>query len=168
MFNTARGRHQDRNIHNDTRVGIPITDPDNTYRYLEIRGRAVEMSGSAAEEHLDRMARKYLGTRTYVYKQRGEVRVMYKIKAERVIGYSYPHAEHLSPRLIRILHSRTRPGQRFRSMSLRHHTQHVSYCPGGRCDDGRGGEQELADHIKSSQICPGRQAILRGGYGDGT
>jgi hypothetical protein len=79
------------------RVALIITDPGNPYRYLEIRGRAVEVPGSAADEHLDRMARKYFGTQTYTYKQPGEVRVMYKIQAERVNGFSFPHAEHLSP-----------------------------------------------------------------------
>jgi PPOX class probable F420-dependent enzyme len=97
VINTAKGRHQDRNIRNDARVAVTITDPDNPYRYLEVRGRAVEMPGSAADEHLDRMAKKYLGTQTYTYKQPGEVRVMYKIQAERVNGFSFPHAEHLSP-----------------------------------------------------------------------
>ena len=97
VINTAKGRHQDKNIRNDPRVALVITDPGNPYRYLEIRGRAVEVPGSVADEHLDRIARKYLGTHAYTYKQPGEVRVMYKIQAERVNGFSFPHAEHLSP-----------------------------------------------------------------------
>ena len=97
IINTAKGRHQDKNIHNDARVALIITDPGNPYRYLEIRGRAVEVPGSLADAHLDRMAKRYLGTETYTYKQAGEVRVMYKIQVERVNGFSFPHAEHLSP-----------------------------------------------------------------------
>ena len=97
VINTVKGRHQDKNIRNDTRVAVVIIDPDNPYRYLEIRGRAVEMPGFAADEHLDRMAKKYLGTETYTYKQPGEVRVMYNIRAERIKGLNFPHAEHLSP-----------------------------------------------------------------------
>lgn len=96
VINTAKGRHQDKNIRDDARVALIITDPGNPYRYLEIRGRAVEMPEAAADAHLDRMAKKYLGTETYTYKQPGEVRVMYKIQAERVNGFSFPHAEHLS------------------------------------------------------------------------
>jgi PPOX class probable F420-dependent enzyme len=96
VINTAKGRHQDRNIRNDARVAVTIMDPDNPYRYLEVRGCAVEMPGSAADEHLDRMAKKYLGTQTYTYRQPGEVRVIYKIQADRVNGFSFPHAEHLS------------------------------------------------------------------------
>jgi PPOX class probable F420-dependent enzyme len=97
IINTAKGRHQDKNIRSDARVALVITDPGNPYRYLEIRGRAVEVPGAEADEHLDRMAKKYLGAETYTYKQPGEVRVMYKLQAERVNGFSFPHAEHLSP-----------------------------------------------------------------------
>ena len=57
----------------------------------------MEVPGSAADAHLDRMAKKYLGTETFASKQAGEVRVMYKIQAERVNGFSFPHAEHLAP-----------------------------------------------------------------------
>ena len=96
IINTAKDRHQDKNIRNDARVALIITDPGNPYRYLEIRGRAVEVSGQVADAHLDQMAKKYLGTETYTYKQAGEVRVMYKIQAERVNGFSFPHAERLS------------------------------------------------------------------------
>jgi len=42
ILNTAKGRHQDRNIRRDGRVALVIVDPDNPYRYLEIRGHAVE------------------------------------------------------------------------------------------------------------------------------
>jgi hypothetical protein len=59
----SKGRHLDKNIRNDGRVAV--TDPDNPYRYLEIRGRAVELPGLAADDQLDRMAKKYLGTETY-------------------------------------------------------------------------------------------------------
>jgi len=97
VINTAKGRHQDKNIQNDGRVAVVIIDPDNPYRYLEIRGRAVEVPGRGADEQLDRMAKKYLGTETYTYKHLGEVRVMYEIQAERVNGFSFPHAEHLPP-----------------------------------------------------------------------
>lgn len=96
LINTAKGRHQDRNIRGDNRVAVVIADPDNPYRYLEIRGRAVEASGPDASAHLDAMARKYLGSETYTYKQPGEVRVMYEIRAERINAYSFPHAEQLS------------------------------------------------------------------------
>jgi PPOX class probable F420-dependent enzyme len=82
IFNSAKGRQKDRNVRRDPRVAMAITDPDNPYRYLEIRGRVVEITEQGAAEHIDKMAKKYLGVDQYPYAQPGEVRVMYKIKPE--------------------------------------------------------------------------------------
>jgi hypothetical protein len=96
ILNTVKGRHQDRNIRRDGRVALVIVDPENSYRYLEIRGHAVESIEKDAEKHLDKMAKKYLGADKYPYRQPGEERVIYKIEAEQVHGYNFPHAEWLS------------------------------------------------------------------------
>ncbi len=86
LVNSARGRVKDRNMRRDPRVALTILDPDNPYRYLEIRGRVVEITEEGAEEHIDRLARKYLGVDRYPYRQPGEIRVLYKIRPERVSG----------------------------------------------------------------------------------
>lgn len=99
ILNTAKGRHQDKNIRRDGRVALVITDPDNPYRYLEIRGHAVEIFDQDAEKHLDKMAKKYLGADTYPYRQPGEERVMYRVEAEQVHGFNFPHAAWLSTEL---------------------------------------------------------------------
>lgn len=96
LVNTAKHRHQDKNICHDSRVAVVITDPDNPFRYLEIRGRAVAVHDRDAGAHLDQMARKYLGSDTYSYRQPGEVRIVYAIDAERMNAFSFPHAEWLS------------------------------------------------------------------------
>lgn len=82
IFNSARGRQKDRNVRRDPRVSLAIIDPENPYRYLEIRGRVVEITEEGAGEHIDKMAKKYLGVDKYPYAQPNEVRVMYKIKPE--------------------------------------------------------------------------------------
>jgi PPOX class probable F420-dependent enzyme len=82
LFNSARGRQKDRNIRRDPRVAISVMDPDNPYRYLEIRGRVVEISEDGADAHIDQLAKKYLGVDKYPYRQPGEVRVLYKIRPE--------------------------------------------------------------------------------------
>src|SRR5262249_40839553 len=82
IFNSAKGRQKDLNIRRDPRVAISISDPDNPYRYLEVRGRVVEITEKGADEHIDRMAKKYLGQDKYPYRQPGEVRVLYKIQPE--------------------------------------------------------------------------------------
>jgi len=83
IVNSAKGRQKDKNIRRDPRVALAIIDPDNPYRYLEIRGRVVEIAEQGADLHIDRMAKKYLGADKYPYRQPGEVRVMFKIQPER-------------------------------------------------------------------------------------
>ena len=82
IFNSAKGRRKDRNVRRDPRVALAIMDPENPYRYLEIRGHVVEITEQGADTHIDKMAKKYLGVDKYPYRQPGEVRVMYKIRPE--------------------------------------------------------------------------------------
>lgn len=83
LINTARGRQKDRNMKRDPHVSVAISDPDNPYRYLEVRGQAEEVdAGSAADQHIDKMAKKYLGQDKYPYRQPGEVRVLYRVRPE--------------------------------------------------------------------------------------
>src|SRR5205823_4250157 len=70
----------------DPCVAISIVDPDNPYRYLEIRGRVVEITEQGADTHIDKLAKKYLGVDKYPYRQSGEVRVLYKIQPEHTTG----------------------------------------------------------------------------------
>ena len=82
IVNSAKGRQKDRNLRRDPRVSLAVIDPDNPYRYLEIRGRVAEITEQGAAAHIDKMAKKYLGVDKYPYAQSGEVRVMYKIQPE--------------------------------------------------------------------------------------
>jgi len=82
IVNSAKGRQKDRNLRRDPRVALSITDPENPYRYLELRGRVVEITEQGAAAHIDKMAKKYLGVDKYPYSQSGEVRVMYKIQPD--------------------------------------------------------------------------------------
>jgi PPOX class probable F420-dependent enzyme len=82
IFNSAKGRQKDCNVRRDPRVAMAIVDPDNPYRYMEIRGKVAEITEQGADEHIDKMAKKYLDVDKYPYRQPGEVRVMYKIRPE--------------------------------------------------------------------------------------
>lgn len=83
IVNSAKGRRKDKNMRRDARVSLAVSDPDNPYRYLEVRGKVVEITEDGADEHIDKMAKKYLGQDKYPNRQPGEVRVMYKIEPER-------------------------------------------------------------------------------------
>jgi PPOX class probable F420-dependent enzyme len=82
LFNSAKGRQKDRNVRRDPRVALAIVDPENPYRYLEIRGRVVEITEDGADQHIDKLAKKYLGVDKYPYRQGTEQRVIYKIQPE--------------------------------------------------------------------------------------
>jgi PPOX class probable F420-dependent enzyme len=83
LVNSAKGRVKDRNMRRDPRVSMALIDPDNPYRYLQLQGRVVEITENGADQHIDRLAKKYLGLDKYPNRQPGEVRVIYKIEADR-------------------------------------------------------------------------------------
>lgn len=78
--NTAKGRVKARTLREGSRVAMSILDPENPYRYLQIRGQVVSATEAGAAEHIDSLAKKYLGKDKYPFSQPGEVRVMYEIE----------------------------------------------------------------------------------------
>jgi PPOX class probable F420-dependent enzyme len=83
VVNSAKGRVKDRNMRRDPRVSMALIDPDNPYRHLQVQGRVVEITEDGADQHIDKMAKKYLGQDKYPFRQPGEVRVLYKIRPDR-------------------------------------------------------------------------------------
>jgi PPOX class probable F420-dependent enzyme len=83
LINTAVGRLKDKNMQRDPRIAFSVTDPENPYRYLEVRGRVVERTKAGAEQHIDAMAKRYLGQDKYPFRKAGEERVIYKVQPER-------------------------------------------------------------------------------------
>jgi PPOX class probable F420-dependent enzyme len=83
-INSAEGRRKDKNMRDRPRVALSIPDPDNPYRYMQLRGKIVEITKEGADAHIDSLAKKYLGQDKYPFRQPGEVRVTYKIEVERV------------------------------------------------------------------------------------
>jgi PPOX class probable F420-dependent enzyme len=83
IVNTALGRQKDKNVRHDPRVAVTLIDPENPYRYLEIRGRVAEVTQNGAEKHIDKMAKKYLDKDKYPFARPGEQRVLIKITPER-------------------------------------------------------------------------------------
>jgi PPOX class probable F420-dependent enzyme len=86
IFNSARGRQKDLNVRRDPRVSLSIVDPENPYRYVEIRGRVTDITQEGADDSINKLAKKYLGVDKYPYAQPGEVRVLYKVRPEHVHG----------------------------------------------------------------------------------
>ena len=78
--NTAKGRVKARNLREGVPVALSIMDPDDPYRYIQIRGRVKRVVDAGADKHIDSLAKKYLGKDKYPFSQPGEVRVMYEIE----------------------------------------------------------------------------------------
>jgi len=85
FVNTAIGRIKQRNVSRDPRISISIVDQNNPYDMVTVRGRVIgQITGDAADEHIDKLAKKYLGKDKYPNRASGEKRVILKIKPERV------------------------------------------------------------------------------------
>ena len=86
--NSAKGRVKDKNMRRNKNVALSIFDPDNPYRHLAVQGEVVDITEQGADEHIDALAKKYLGKDKYPFRQPGEVRVIYKIRPDRVAQMS--------------------------------------------------------------------------------
>ena len=86
--NTAKGRVKARNMQKGAPVALAIVDPENPYRYIQVRGRVKRVAEQNANAHIDSLAKKYLGKDKYPFAQPGEVRVMYEIEPTSASGMS--------------------------------------------------------------------------------
>jgi PPOX class probable F420-dependent enzyme len=80
LINSAEGRVKDRNMRARPAVAMTIIDMKNPYRYLQVRGRVVEITEEGAVDHISTLSVKYTGGPFSV--PAGETRVIYKIKPE--------------------------------------------------------------------------------------
>ena len=85
LFNTAKGRVKHRNLLQNPAVALSFVDDENPYRMIEIRGQA-EMTEEGADEHINAMAKKYLGQDTYPFRQPGEERIIVRVRPTAVAG----------------------------------------------------------------------------------
>ena len=84
LVNTAEGRLKQKNISRDGRVAISVIDQNNPYHMVTVRGRVVEQRKEGADEHIDKLAKKYLSLDKYPLRSPNEKRIIIKIKPERV------------------------------------------------------------------------------------
>ena len=85
LIKTAEGRVKHTNLSRDPRLAISIINRDNPYEMVTIRGKVTEqIKLNAAEEHIDKLAKKYLGVDKYPCRSSGEKRVILKAKPEKI------------------------------------------------------------------------------------
>ncbi len=83
-INTAKGRVKDKNLRRTPAVALTIMDPDNPYRYIQVKGRVANVTESGADAHIDALSKKYTGQDRYAKRTPGEVRVIFTITPDRV------------------------------------------------------------------------------------
>jgi PPOX class probable F420-dependent enzyme len=85
--NSAEGRDWPGNVRREPEVALVVTNRDNPYEYVRVRGRVVEDTHEGADEHIDALAKKYLDKDRYPFRQEGERRVRFLIEPEEVTHY---------------------------------------------------------------------------------
>lgn len=86
LVNTALGRTKARNMALGAKVALSIADPDNPYHYVQVRGTVAAVHVEGAEDHINFLAKKYLGLDKYPHSQPGEERVICEIEPRSVQG----------------------------------------------------------------------------------
>ncbi len=92
LVNTARGRQKDKNLTERPMATILAIDPENPFRYLEVRG-SVELTEEGALDHINKLAKQYKGVDSYyggvapAEMKDQETRVLCKITPTKVIAF---------------------------------------------------------------------------------
>ncbi len=84
IVNAGIGRQKDHNIRRNPKVTILAVDPQNSFRYLEVRGIVEEITEDGAEDNMNALSLQYTG-RSKRYGQGApprevEARVIYRIR----------------------------------------------------------------------------------------
>ena len=88
LVNTARGRHKERNVRANPKVGVSMCDPDDPYRYVSVRGEVAELTEDGAVRHIDALARRYMGLEEYPnHGEESGPRVILEIRPDNVIAH---------------------------------------------------------------------------------
>jgi PPOX class probable F420-dependent enzyme len=85
LFNTAVGRAKPRNLARDPRCSVLVTDHEDPYEWVAVRGWA-EVSPEGGDEHIDKLARKYTGSGWTP--RPGQQRLVVRVHPEQVTSYT--------------------------------------------------------------------------------
>jgi PPOX class probable F420-dependent enzyme len=79
-FSQTKARQKFRNLNRNPRIAFSIVDPENPYRYLEVRGEVARVEEDPDLNFISAMAKKYIGVNRYPYHQPGDERVVIFVK----------------------------------------------------------------------------------------
>jgi PPOX class probable F420-dependent enzyme len=89
LINTTDSRLKHKNTSRDPRVAVSVTDHNNPYNMVTIRGKVIAQTNQGADEQLDKLAKKYLGVDRYPMKSPDEKRIILKIKPEKIFHFPF-------------------------------------------------------------------------------
>lgn len=75
-------RQKYHNLKRDSRVAVSVHDPDNPYRYLELRGSVDEIEADRDNAFINKLAQKYIDNDVYPWSEPGEERVVISIRPD--------------------------------------------------------------------------------------
>ena len=81
-LNTATGRVKAHNMQEGAAVALSIVDPDNPYRYVQIRGHVIRTTQDGADQQIDALSHKYMG-KDYPFRRPGEDRISVDVAIEK-------------------------------------------------------------------------------------
>ena len=85
LINTIEGSQKHKDVLRYPRVALDICDPANAFNVAVIRGRVKEVTFKGADEHVDKLAKKYLGQDKYQSRRPGMRRVLFKIEPVQIV-----------------------------------------------------------------------------------
>ena len=86
LINTFEGSQKYKNAKRNPKIALDVVDSTNAYRVAVIRGRVIDVTFDGAEDHIDRMAKKYLGMDKYERRRPDMKRVLIKIEPTHVMA----------------------------------------------------------------------------------
>ena len=95
LINTAMDRIKQKNVSREPRVSISILDEDNPYSMVTIKGRVVEQTTAGADEHIDKLAKRYLDVDRYPAHSPSIKRIILKVKPEKIFYLPPRYTEYL-------------------------------------------------------------------------
>ena len=88
LFNTAEGRIKPRNLRRNPRILISVQNPINPQGNVIFHGTAT-VTDEGAEEHIDMLARRFLGLDNYPWRAPGEKRLIIRTRVDRIGGMGF-------------------------------------------------------------------------------
>ena len=86
LFNTAEGRLKPKNLRRDPRVIIAVQDRNDPQSHMVFHGKAA-VTEAGADDHIDKLAKRFLGADKYPVRRPGEKRLIVRVKVDRIGGY---------------------------------------------------------------------------------